>query len=113
MKNWENLKCEGIKIGAIKYSVKDVNEIEINNEQCGGSCDYNEAIIEISSVVGNGAKAKFLIHEVLHGLLHSRGLHEINDNEDIVDELAEGLILLIQDNPTLVDFVKTSSDLQG
>ena len=46
------------------------------------------------------------MHEVVHAILHQRGLYKASDDEELVDELAKGFVNLIRQNPKLVNFIK-------
>lgn len=41
------------------------------------------------------------LHEVVHGIFHSYCNSKWNDDEDLVECVAEGLFQLVRDNPKL------------
>ena len=97
---------ESVMVDAVEYRVEETDEkIIIEGQQCVADVDYNSALIRIGNVVGEGAKAKVLMHEIFHALLSERGLGAESQNEMLVNELASGTINLIRDNPALVEFI--------
>lgn len=98
---------EKILIDAVMYRVIQSQELLIvEGRECGAEVDYNSATIKISKEkVGDGSKAKFLMHEIVHAILHERGLFEESENEELVDELAKGFVNLIRQNSELVNFI--------
>ena len=98
-----------VLIDAVTYQISKTDEVIIVNcRECNADVDYNAAEIKISNrydKVGDGAITKVLMHEVVHAMLHERGLDEDAENETLVEELAKGFVNLIRQNPKLVDFV--------
>ncbi len=98
---------KNILIDAVNYRVEITDErIIVDGQECGADVDYNLALIRLSDKVGEGIKAKFLMHEIFHALLNERGMFEDSRNEELVDELAAGTINLIRENPKLIDFLR-------
>lgn len=97
-------------IDAVKYRIVQTSEmLMVEGRECGAEVDYNAATIKISACkdkVGEGAKAKVLMHEIVHALLHERGLREESEDENLVEELAKGLVSLIRQNSELINFIK-------
>lgn len=99
---------ENIIIDTVNYRIKETNDIIVlDGQECGAMVEYSKALITIrkDESLGEGAKAKTLMHEVMHALLHERGMIEESENETLVEELAKGLINLIRWNPQLIDFI--------
>ena len=99
---------ENIIIDAVNYRIKETNEIIVHEgQECGAMVDYNKALITIRNddILGEGAKAKTLMHEVVHAILHERGMTEESENETLVNELAAGIINLIRYNPKLILYI--------
>lgn len=99
---------ENVQIDAVIYRVEETDEaLIIDGRECGASVDYNLGLIRIRNdkAVGRGARAKFLMHEILHAVLHERGMFEASENEELIDALAAGLVNLARENPRLVSFM--------
>lgn len=101
---------EKILIDAVTYQVVPIEEtLIVDGLECGAEVDYNAATIKISSradKVGGGAKAKILMHEIVHAILHERGLSKASEDEELVEELAKGFVSLVRQNPELINFIK-------
>ena len=101
---------EKILIDAVIYQVSATSEpIIVNGIECDAEVMHNSAKIIVSGrleTLGEGKKAKTLMHEVVHAILHQRGLYKASDDEELVDELAKGFVNLIRQNPKLVNFIK-------
>lgn len=99
---------ESIQIDAVIYRVEETDDVLIiDGSECGASVDYNLGLIKIrdGKAVGRGARAKFLMHEIIHAVLHERGMFEASANEELIDALAAGLVNLVRENPRLVNFI--------
>ena len=101
---------EKILIDAVNYQVMLTDEtLIVDGLECGAEVDYNAATIKFSNradKIGSGAKAKVLMHEIVHAILHERGLFEESENEELVEEFAKGFVNLIRQNPNLIEFIK-------
>lgn len=107
---------KNVLVDAANYKIELTNEILIvDGQEAGATVEYNLGLIKIRNdkVVGEGVRAKLLMHEVMHALLHERGLVEASEDEQLVDALAAGVINLIRTNPALVDFILKRSELNG
>lgn len=104
---------KNILVDAVNYKVTPTDEILIvDGRECGATVEYNLGLIKIRNdkVVGEGVQAKLVMHEVIHALLHERGLFEASDDEQLVEALAAGIVNLIRANPTLVEFILRKAD---
>jgi len=99
-----------ILIDAVIYQVISTDKpIILNGQECDAQITHSAAEILVSGCLdklGEGRKAKALMHEVVHAILHERGLYKASGDEELVDELAKGFVNLIRQNPRLVDFIK-------
>ena len=96
-----------VLIDAINYRVEETDEpILIDRKECGGGVFYNESLIKIGNFVKGDAKTKVLMHEIVHAILFERGMIEASDDEQLVEELAKGIINVIRNNPNLINFVR-------
>lgn len=113
------MSCEGslkggermlknIIIDAVNYRVEETEEVIIHEgKECGAIVEYGKALITIrkDENIGEGLKPKLLMHEIIHALLHERGMDDAAEDETLVDELASGLVNLIRQNPQLINFI--------
>lgn len=106
----DDLMPEKILIDAVIYQIVPTDEtLIVDGLECGAEVDYNAATIKFSNridKIGGGAKAKVLMHEVVHAILHERGLYKASEDEELVEELAKGFVSLIRQNSELVNFIK-------
>lgn len=80
---------KSVMVDAVKYRVEETDEPIINDgHQCCADVEYDAALIRIGNIVGEGAKAKILMHEIFHAILNERGMKEEMQNEKLMDELA-------------------------
>lgn len=94
---------EKVRIGSCDYKVKISDElIVLDTRQCKASIDYEFHTINIDYTIQDiqGQEQSFL-HELVHGIVHSRSLDLGENEEKIVDEIAIGLHQVIKDNPSI------------
>lgn len=99
---------ENVIIDAVTYRIKETADIIVlDGQECGAIVEYGKALITIRNdeSLGEGAKAKTLMHEIVHAILHERGMEKAADDETLVNELAAGIVNLIRCNPQLVTFI--------
>lgn len=88
----------------IGYAVYRVQELP-PDEKCEGDHDCAEQLIRVRTKDRSQSfAANTLIHEILHGLFYHGGLREVqrkapNLEEQIVNNLANGLSQVMRDNP--------------
>ena len=89
-----------ILVDAVTYQViKTYDRLIVEGQECNAKVDYNTATIRITQnadKIGEGNLAKVFLHEVVHAILHERGLDEETENETLVEELAKGFVNLIR-----------------
>lgn len=99
-----------ILIDAVIYQILPTSEtLIVDGLECGAEVDYNAATIKFSNradKIGDGAKVKVLMHEIVHAILHERRLYEASENEELVEELAKGFVNLIRQNRELINFIE-------
>lgn len=105
-----------IRIGSVNYSVElSDTPVLFENEKCRGIIDYDQSKIVLDAKSLERQQLELtLLHEVVHGMLHDRGLEQEND-EMLVDALAYALHQLIIDNYDLfatLDTKKIISEIQ-
>ncbi len=100
---------ESVMVDAVRYAIMRVKEpLLLEGRECNAMVEYNTAQIKIleGRNIGDGNKAKLLMHEIVHALLFERGMSEAAANEDLVSELAAGFVNLVRANPQLMDFLQ-------
>jgi hypothetical protein len=92
-----------IRIGAIDYTVsvvpKEANEL--NPHYCGRIDPSSQSITLLAS--GQQTMECNFIHEIVHGMLFTAGILSADHDEKLVEALANGLLMLVRDNPKLFE----------
>lgn len=104
---------ETVRIGSIDYKIELTKApIVLDYKQCNGIIDYTQSkIILDSNTLEQQQLELTLLHEIVHGMLHDRGLEE-QSNEPLVDAIAYALHQLIRDNSAIFEtpMVKVAMD---
>lgn len=79
-----------INIMGVTYEVKEVDEVS-NTENLSGLIDYRTCEILIDKNMALEAKEHTLVHEIVHGILSSLGMYDLNADEGTVQRLASSL----------------------
>ena len=88
-----------IKIGGFIYTVYFTDNISHDHL---AECDYRNTSIFIRSSINRQRQEQAFLHEIIHAVMSNSGyVHE--QDEKIVDGIANGLYALIVDNPTLFE----------
>lgn len=87
---------EKVKIGGKTYTVKITDNISLGRVGYSAEIDYAALEIRILPCAKEKMEADFL-HEVMHGIFSFLGYGE--HDEKHIDELAQSLYMVIQDNP--------------
>ena len=98
---------EKILVDSVDYKVEYTDEvILVDGRHCIADIDYNTSKIRLSNEIKDaGREARVLFHELVHAILYERGMDEERKNENLVDELAAGIVNLIRHNPDLVSYI--------
>ena len=91
-----------IKIGGKVYKVEQTNKLDLGSQNYSGEIDYVNLIIRICPNARCKMEADFL-HEMIHGIYEFLGYS--NHDEKKIDELANALYMVIQDNPEIFEKV--------
>lgn len=99
-----------VRIDAVDYDISHTKEaLLVSNMACKGRIDYDKNLIEITTdEVGENQQALTLMHEIVHGIVHERGITNLiadKDQETVVDQFAKGVTNLIRDNPELIKHI--------
>lgn len=89
-----------LKIGAKVYDVEITNKLDLGNVNYSGEILYTDLIIRVCPSAQAKMEADFL-HEMIHGMLAHLGYTEHDEKK--VDELANVLHMVIQDNPEIFE----------
>lgn len=93
-----------IKIGWRTYTIKFVDDgiRDKKGNLLDGQIDFANRIIYIdSNIVYEDERIVTFLHEVVHAIFNNYCNSKWNDNEDLVECVAEGLFQLVRDNPKL------------
>lgn len=91
-----------LKIGAKVYDVEITNKLDLGNVNYSGEILYTDLIIRVCPSAQAKMEADFL-HEMIHGMFAHLGYTEHDEKK--VDELANVLHMVIQDNPEIFEMV--------
>lgn len=80
--------------------------IVVDGKACYGSIDYDSSTISIDNNVSEYTKNVSLLHEIVHGILDSRGFHEESSDEDFVEQVARCLYSTLLHSPDLVKLIQ-------
>ena len=80
--------------------------IIVDNKTCYGSIDYDSSTISIDANVSEYTKNVSLLHEIVHGILDSRGFHEESADEDFVEQVARCLYSTLLHSPDLIKLIQ-------
>jgi len=90
-------------IGSNVYEVEESNGVIIlEGQQCSGLIDTGFGKIVVDGQLSEGAKRNTLMHEVIHGIDE---FLEIGLNEVKTDKVARGMLMVLKQNPALVDYL--------
>lgn len=87
-----------IKIGGKTYTVEITDKLNCGSINYTGEICYRELAIRICPQKQQKMEAD-LLHEIIHGILNHLGYFD--QDEKKVDELANALYMVIQDNPSM------------
>lgn len=89
---------ESVKIGAKRYGVKVTDNLYLGSANFSGEIDYNDLVIRICPSSEGKMQADFL-HELIHGIFDHLGYRDHDEKK--IDELANALHMVIEDNPEI------------
>lgn len=103
-----------IEIDGCNFEVMYTKEpIIVGNKTCYGSIDYDTATILIDDGVADYTKNVSLLHEIIHGILDSRGFHEESSDEELVEQVARCLYSTLLHSPDLVKLIQKEQRKNG
>ena len=87
-----------VKIGGKTYKVELTDNLYLGAANASAEIVYSDLIIRITQQAAQKMEAD-LLHEVVHGILEHLGYKD--HDEKRVDEMAQALYMVIQDNPDM------------
>lgn len=95
-----------VKIGPIVFEVETHEELlaeerDGKRQALNGHILFDDCKIKVRAGLPSQRRYQVLWHEIVHGLLALGGMHE--HDEQVVEVLANGIVMVLQDNPALVD----------
>jgi len=91
-----------VKIGPIVYTVKEVERLQDTRGQVAwGEADFGACEIRLEATANPQFKRITLWHEIVHAILVGAGVDSSEHDEVFVDQLAYGIMQVLQDNPEL------------
>ena len=91
---------EQIKIGGKVYKVEQTDRLDMGSCNYSAEVDYMNLIIRICPSAKGKMEADFL-HEMLHAIHDFLGY--LKQDEKQIDELANALYMVVQDNPEIFE----------
>jgi len=89
-----------IKIGGKVYKVEKTDRLNLGHVNYSGEIDYVNLVIRIVPSAKGKMEADFL-HELCHGIFNHLGYTDHDEKK--IDELANALYMIIQDNPEIFE----------
>lgn len=84
-------------VAGIPYTIRESVVVVIDgNTNYAGSCNYENAIIEIKEDLPNERKQETFIHELLHAILFEAGYSE--HDEELVSRASKIMYQVLKDN---------------
>lgn len=96
-----------IDIGHVRYAVR-FNKDLMADAGILGTCMVDTQMIYLDPLQGGDRLRETVLHEVLHGIFHQLGLKEYDSNQEetIVNGMAQRLLCVLRDNRRLVTFLQ-------
>jgi|LSQX01.3.fsa_nt_gb hypothetical protein len=87
-----------IKIGGSKYIVGTADIVDEDNCNIDGKILYSELVIRLKKNLNPEYQKEVFLHELVHGIFEMIGFEQ---DEDKVNRLTKGLLMVINDNPDI------------
>ena len=89
-----------IKIGFKEYEIVRKEEV-FEDQECYGKIDYNKEKIYISTRFNQNQRNATFLHEMIHGIFEKLDMNDLRENEQVVNQIAVELYLIIKENPDI------------
>lgn len=94
-----------VKVGPVNYTVRSYENLAGDDGKAlWGHCNHTSLEVALNNGVAKDFERVVLMHELLHGIYHLSGLPDSEQEEQVVNSLAPLLVLLLRDNPKLVEY---------
>lgn len=93
------MKNNKVKIGYKEYEIVKEPEIISLPSELYGEINYEKEQIRISSKYSQKQQNQTFLHELIHGMFDKLDMHDLRDNETVVNQLSKELYEVILDNP--------------
>lgn len=100
-----------VLVGSRVYTIQTAPGVFMNGQQVQAMVDYEVGNIVVDSTLNEKFQPHALVHEITHGILAAGCWNDENDNEKLVDYIAEHIVLLIRQNPHLVKYIQRSGEI--
>lgn len=98
------MDIKNVVIGPIEYDVTEEERIlNDQNQDLIGQIFYEKGTIKILKDIKEDVKRAVLLHEIIHGIFDGAGMRD--HDEQVVDMLSHGLVMVLMDNPELAMFL--------
>lgn len=87
-----------LKIGWMNCKIKFKKKLFLDGDEVDGYFDPKKQIIVIDKSLPNDLRTKTLLHEIIHALLFVQGRHEDYADENLVDGMANNILMLLKNN---------------
>lgn len=95
-----------IKVGPVTYVVDYHDGLSGDDgKSLWGNCDHTALSVAINSKIAKDFERVVVVHELLHAIYHLSGIPESEEEEKIVTSLSPLLLLLMRDNPKLLEYL--------
>lgn len=97
---------EKVRIGGVDYHIKYDPSLNDGRNVLMGEIQYSTGQIRLNNTDCNAYQVMELTlwHEIVHGIFRHFGKENWNDDEELVETVARGVYMVLQDNPTLGGF---------
>jgi len=98
-----------IKVGCYTYKVVLRDSVWGDENDSYGSISYAHEEISICVAYPKSRQINTLLHEIIHACYHFSNLRDSKrgGEEDVATSLANGLMMVYQDNPGLVELLRS------
>lgn len=97
-------QMDKVKVGGTIFRIERTHDLrDVNGEKVDGRISYSKSLITLDNELSPQAEMETLWHELFHAILIHAGLKA---SETMVDALAYGTLMILTDNPQLVETPK-------
>lgn len=94
-----------IRIGHVNFRLLPLGPAEAAEEGADGLTAPDLEEISIAGNLAPDRAAEVLLHEILHGIYHVRGLKDGMSEERVVTDMAPLLLEVLRDNQRVLEFL--------